>query len=85
MMHVEGDGGAATQDAGLVVTLRRVCPVAFKEVVGQMLGQVSLSRPAGPGQNQTPVLHQQADVVQHHWFRNHRLKHQRVNTFFSET
>lgn len=83
MMHVEGDGGAATQDV-IVVTLRWVCPVAFKEVVGQTLGQVSLSRPAGPGQNQTPVLHQQADVVQHHWFRNHGLKHQWVNTFFSE-
>lgn len=58
MMHVEGDGSAATQDAGLVVALGWVSPVAFEEVVGQMLSQISLSRPAGPRQNQTPVLEQ---------------------------
>ncbi len=55
-MHVEGDGSAATQDTGLTVGLRRVSPAALQEVVGQTLSQVSLSRPAGPRQNQPPVL-----------------------------
>lgn len=75
-MHVERDGSAATQETGLVVGLRRVSPAALQEVVGQTLSQVSLSRPAGPRQNQTPVLQQQADVVQHHRLRNHSLEHQ---------
>lgn len=84
-MHVEGDGSAATQDAGLTVGLRRGSPAALQEVVGQTLGQVSLSCPAGPRQNETSVLQQQADVVQHHRLRNHSLKHQWVNTVFSKT
>lgn len=75
-MHVEGDSSAATQETGLVVGLRRVGPAALQEVVGQTLSQVSLSSPAGSRQNQASVLHQQADVVQHHRLRNQSLKHE---------
>lgn len=84
-MHVEGDRGAATLQTGLVLRLGCFCPAAMQEVVGQALSQVGLSCPTGPGQNQTPVFKQQADVMQHHGLRNQSLKHQRVNTLFSET
>lgn len=84
-MHVEGNGSAATQQTGLMVALRQVSPAALQEVVGQTLSQVSLSRSAGSRQNEAPVLHQQADVVQHHRLGNQSLKHQRVNTFFLKT
>lgn len=75
-MHVEGDSSAATLETGLMVGLRRVGLAALQEVVGQMLGQVSFPCPTRPRQNQTPVLQQQADIVQHHGLRNQSLKHQ---------
>lgn len=76
MMHVEGDGSGATQEAHLAVTLDGISPVVFKEIAGKTVSQVSLSCPTRPRENQTSVLQQQAYVVQHHWFRNQRLKHQ---------
>lgn len=36
-VHIEGDGGAATQVTGLVVGLGRVDPAALQQVVGQTL------------------------------------------------
>lgn len=83
-MHVEGDSGAATRDARLVVNFRQVTSATLQQVTGQAVSQVALSRPAGSGQNQALVLQQQADVVQHHWLRNHCLEHQRVDAFLSD-
>ena len=56
-----------------------------QQVSRQLIGQVGLPCAAGAGHHHAPVLQQQADVVQHHRFRNQSLEYQRVDTFFSET
>lgn len=74
-MHVEG-----ADDALCDLTTR-----ALYQVLGQAIGQVGLARAAGAGEDEAPVLEQEADVVLHHRLGDERLEHQAVHAFLLQT
>lgn len=50
-----------------------------------MGGEVALTRPARPGQDEAAVLEQEADVVLHHGFGDESLEHQAVDAFLLQS
>lgn len=78
--------------AGLAVHVERdhdavgdLASAAIHQILGQVGGQVALTRPARPGQDEAAVLEQEADVVLHHGLGDESLEHQAVDAFLLQS
>lgn len=74
-MHVEGHHDAVGDLAG----------AAVHQVLSQPGGQVALTRPARPREDEAAVFEQQTDVVLHHGFGNEGFENKAVHTLLLQT
>lgn len=75
LVHVEGADDALSDLAAR----------ALHQVLGQPVGQVGLAGAAGAGEDEAPVLEQEANVVLHHGLGDQRLEHQAVHALLLQT
>ncbi|KAF3856663.1 hypothetical protein F7725_017386 [Dissostichus mawsoni] len=74
-VHVEGHHDAVGDLAG----------AAVHQVLSQPGGQVALTRPARPREDEAAVFEQQTDVVLHHGFGNEGFENKAVHTLLLQT